>query len=180
MIDDAIAIRKIRDWLEKFVIGLNLCPFAAKPFNEDRIGFTVCAASDRESIYRAILIEADKLINTPQDKLETSLLILTEGLKSFDAYLELLAEADAAFSEAGLDGTLQIASFHPDYVFGQSEAEDPANYSNRSPFPLFHILRETSLENALQHYPHPERIPQRNIEKLRELGIAEIQNLFLN
>ena len=108
---------------------------------------------------------------------ETALLVVTEGLAGFSEYLDLLALAEQAVSEAGLSGVIQLASFHPDYCFAGAPADDPANFTNRSPYPMFHLIREDALEAALASYRHPERIPERNVQRLRALGLEGIRAL---
>jgi uncharacterized protein len=168
-------IRITECWVRSVVVGLNLCPFAAEPLLQGRIRYQVCPEVESEAIYRALLAEMDALLHLPESEAETSLLILPRGLASFDAYLDLLEVAESALVEVGLEGVLQLASFHPDYCFTDAAQTDPANYTNRSPFPMFHLIREASLEQALAGYPHPEAIPQRNIARLRSLGLSEMQ-----
>jgi hypothetical protein len=167
----------VRHWLETLVIGLNLCPFAAAPYRAGRVRYTVCAETEPEGIYQAFLQELDTFLQLPVAQAETGLFILSGGLQDFDAYLDMLATLEDALLEAGLEGVVQLASFHPDYVFADSTPDDPANYSNRAPYPLFHLIREQELEKVLSGYPDPEAIPQRNIERLRALGIAELRRL---
>ncbi|MCG7976150.1 MAG: DUF1415 domain-containing protein [Candidatus Thiodiazotropha taylori] len=162
-----------RCWVEGTVVGLNLCPFAALPVKQGRIRYQVCSASDMDGIYRAILAEFETMLELPEA--EASLLIVPTGLERFDDYLDLLQVAEEVIPEAGLEGKFQLASFHPDYRFEESEESDPANYTNRSPYPMFHFIREESLAEALKHYPQPELIPQRNIELLREMGLQAVE-----
>ncbi|MCU7929881.1 MAG: DUF1415 domain-containing protein [Candidatus Thiodiazotropha sp. (ex Codakia rugifera)] len=169
------AIEATRCWVSETVVGLNLCPFAASPLKAGRIRFTTCEAADQETIFRTLLSEMEQLINLDQEQVETSLVIVPAGLESFDDYLIMLDLLQAVIPETGLEGLLQLASFHPDYRFEGSDGEDPANYTNRSPFPLFHLIREDVLEHALDGYPHPETIPERNIALLRELGLEEMK-----
>lgn len=168
-------VRATERWVRDLVVGLNLCPFAAMPLKMGRIRFQVCGETQFEAIYRALLAEMGQLVGIPTEEIETSLFIVPQGLEAFDDYLELLYAVDEVIPEAGLDGVLQLASFHPDYRFEEAEADDPANYTNRSPYPMFHLIREASLEQALTGYPEPELIPQRNMKKLRELGLVEIR-----
>lgn len=172
--DDAV-IERVRAWLADFVVGLNLCPFAAAPLRAGRVRFTVCDRSDPHQIYRAFLEELDAFLALPAAQAETGLFILSRGLSDFDDYLDMLADLEDTLAEAGLEGVVQLASFHPDYVFEGSEPDDPANYTNRAPYPIFHLIREQELENALAGYPHPERIPQRNMARMRELGVEELR-----
>ncbi|MDJ0806622.1 MAG: DUF1415 domain-containing protein [Gammaproteobacteria bacterium] len=162
-------------WVRTVVVGLNLCPFAREPLLQGRIRYQVCMDSEPEEIYRALLLELDALLDAPEQAVETSLLIVPYGLRAFETYLGLLDSAEQAVTDVGLEGILQLASFHPDYCFAGVDRNDPANYTNRSPYPMFHLLREASLERVLANYPEPERIPLGNIEKLRKLGLAELQ-----
>ena len=173
--DPSRVARATELWVRDLVVGLNLCPFAAMPLKMGRIRYRVCGETQFENIYRALLAEMGQLVGIPAEETETSLFIVPQGLEAFDDYLELLYAVDAVIPEAGLDGVLQLASFHPDYRFEGVEVDDPANYTNRSPYPMFHLIREASLEQALTGYPDPELIPQRNMEKLRELGLVEIR-----
>ncbi len=169
------ALDETRCWVERVVVGLNLCPFAASPMKGGRIRYVACPASDPDGIYRALLQEMETLIGLPEPEAETSLFVVPEGLNDFDAYLDLFETAEAAVSEAGLEGILQLASFHPDYCFEGAGTDDPANYTNRSPHPMFHLIREEPLARALAQYPDPEGIPQRNVERLRALGLSAMQ-----
>jgi hypothetical protein len=168
-------IEQVRAWLEELVIGLDLCPFAAAPVRGGRVRYTVCDASGADDIFQAFLAELDAFLQLPASEAETGLFILSRGLQSFDDYLDMLALLEQALADAGLEGIVQLASFHPDYVFAGSEADDPANYSNRAPYPIFHLIREQELEKVLANYPDPGAIPERNIARLRELGLAELQ-----
>lgn len=159
-------------WVRSVVVGLNLCPFAANPLRDRKVLFEVCRASEPATIYKAILAEMAAFIELPATRAETALFIVPYGLATFETYLEVLDEADRAIEQVGLSGVLQLASFHPDYRFADAPADDPANYSNRSPHPMFHLIREELMEQALRRYPDPEQIPQRNIEQLRRLGAA--------
>ena len=172
------ALALTRDWLERFVIGLNLCPFAAAPFRARRIAYTTCDATSLAAIYRAFLAALRDLVLADPQVQETALLILTRGLADFDAYLDALGLMEGALDEAGLAGVIQVASFHPDYRFAGAAADDPANYTNRSPLPMFHLIREDGLAAALESYPRPERIPVRNIRRLRELGVGGIRTVL--
>ena len=167
-----------RHWLERFVIGLNLCPFAAAPFRGGRIRYEVCEATQTEGIYQAFLQVLDDLVQADPHAVETALLVVPDGLQRFDEYLDMLALLEAAIGEAGLDGVIQVASFHPDYLFADAPADDPANFTNRSPYPMFHLIREDGLTAALEGYVQPERIPQRNVERLRQLGVDGIRRLL--
>ncbi|MGD8956432.1 MAG: DUF1415 domain-containing protein [Chromatiaceae bacterium] len=173
----ALAIARTRRWLEDVVIGLALCPFAAAPAHAGRIVYEVCEQTSAEAVYQCFLQTLQDFAIADAARHETALLIFTKGLADFADYLDLLALAEQALSEAGLTGVIQLASFHPDYRFAGAPADDPANFSNRSPYPMFHLIREDSLEAALASYGHPERIPERNVRRLRRLGLEGIRAL---
>jgi len=170
--------RAVLGWLEVFVVGEGLCPFAAGPLHQGLVRISVCPVSDPDGIYRHLLGELDRLLNTPAGKLETTLVAVPQGLAAFDDYLDMLAVFQDALVQLQLEGVFQVASFHPQYVFEGTSVDDLSNYTNRSPYPLFHLLREESLSAALQGYPEPENIPQRNQERMRELGRERILQLL--
>ena len=176
--DPGQAIAGTRRWLERFVIGLGLCPFAAAPYRLERIAYSVCDEPSLEKIYGVFLQTLEALVVADPLEQETALLILTCGLSDFDDYLDGLATLEQAVADAGLDGVIQLASFHPDYCFEGAPRDDPANFTNRSPFPMFHLIREDGLAAALESYPEPESIPERNIRCLRELGVSGIRDLL--
>lgn len=161
-----------RAWVETFVVARDVCPFAGRELARDGIRYVAVPARDRQAALLALFDECRHLDATPA--VETTLVVLSEGLEDFDDYLDLLAVAEALLAEQGYEGTYQLASFHPDYVFADAEPNDPANFTNRSPFPMWHLLREAGLERALAHYPEPEQIPERNIAAMRELGHASL------
>lgn len=169
------ALDETRRWVEQVVVGLNLCPFASAPMKGERIRYVLCAEHAAEGIYRTLLAEMGRLIGLTESEAETCLFVVPEGLERFDDYLDLFEIAETAIPEAGLDGILQLASFHPDYCFEGVATDDPANYTNRSPHPMFHLIREAPLARALEGYPNPETIPERNIALLREMGLAELR-----
>lgn len=179
---ESAAIAATRDWLKRFVIGLDLCPFAVRPFQAGRIRYVDCPATDPREILVALyaeialLVEADPVRDSQAP--ETTLFVLGAGLSEFDAYLDVLESAQADLEDSGLIDHLQLASFHPDYRFADAPGEDPANYTNRSPWPMFHLIRQDSLSAALAHYANPEAIPERNAARLRALGLAQIRALI--
>lgn len=172
------AAQQVHDWITHWVIAENLCPYAEAPMNARRVAIVVSEASDEEGVYQAFLQQVERLLANEPDVIETLVLALPNALAEFDDYLDLLAACEAALDELGLAGVLQIASFHPDYCFADVSVDDPANYSNRSPMPLLHLLREDSLTEALAGIAHPERIPARNQAHLRKLGLEEIRRRF--
>ncbi len=171
-------IAQTQQWLADFVIAYNICPFAKREFVSKRIAYEVIQAADVEAQLHA-LIDACRVLDT-EKHLETSLLIYPHGLDDFDDYLDFLEIANALLQKQGYEGIYQLASFHPDYCFAEVPAEDASHYTNRSPYPMLHLIREASLEQALKNYPDPDNIPLRNIDKTRELGVAKLQQLLAN
>ena len=176
--NEELWLQRVQRWLEVMVVGENLCPFAEKPLNAGKVRIAVCLEDDPEAVYRAFLLELERLLNLGEDALETTLLACPNALGDFYDYLDLLALLEGAISELELDGVLQIASFHPEYEFEGAGKDDPANYTNRSPCPLFHLLRESSISEAVSQLAQPERIPQRNAQHMRALGVEKIHRLL--
>ena len=177
MIDQNI-INPVRKWLEQLVIGLNLCPFAKRELINNRIRFFVSTATTIEALLVDLQDEL-KLLNNDSN-VETTLLIHPNVLTDFYDYNDFLDIADGLLIDMELEGTYQIASFHPDYQFAETEPNDAENYTNRSPYPLLHLIREQSLEMAVANYPNPELIPERNIHLMNEMGSAKLHSLFLS
>ena len=169
--------RAVRHWLASMVVGEGLCPFAAGPFARGQVRIAVCGESGKDAIYRCVLAELDHLLQADPVELETTLVAVPQGLEDFPTYLEMLAFLEDALQQLALEGTVQIASFHPEYVFEGSDTEDVSNYTNRSPCALFHLIREDSLSRALASFPDPHNIPVRNQQRMRELGLQRIRHL---
>ena len=157
-------------WLERAVIGLNLCPFAKAEHVHGRIRYVVSDAGKRKALREVLKRELLTLNDADPAQVETTLLIHPRVLHNFYDYNDFLDEADALIDELGLSGVLQIASFHPDYQFAGTQADAIENYSNRSPYPMLHILREASVERAVESFPDAAQIFERNIATLRQLG----------
>ena len=170
-------IKQTRQWLEDVVIGLNLCPFARKPFNAGQVRLTVSDSRNVETLLGDLHEELDRMDRTPADDIDTTLLIITDQLEDFLDYNDVLDLADGLLEQQGWEGTYQIASFHPAYQFADTAVDDPENYTNRAPYPILHILREASLDKGLASYPNPEQIPERNMDTLN--GLTEAQWLAL-
>lgn len=165
----------IRAWLESFIVGLNLCPFARPVIASDGLRIAICESEDLDQLHRAFLTELDLIQQSKEQEIATTLLVMPNALADFDDYLMFIDNAEALIEELGLDGTIQLASFHPEYLF-DGEAEDSAShFSNRSPYPVIHFLREEMLTDALEEFPNPEQIPLRNISTLEKIGRAEIE-----
>lgn len=168
--DDAAIIAATRTWIERAVIGLNLCPFARVPFLEGRVLVRVSHATDVDGLLEDLATALQELHAAPSEDCETTLLVHPHVLQDFLEYNDFLDVADAAVEALGLDGELQVASFHPDYQFADSEPDDMANHTNRSPYPTLHLLREASIERAVDAVADTDAIYERNIETLRRLG----------
>jgi hypothetical protein len=165
--NDAV-IARTRHWIETVVVGMNFCPFAKREMRRNTVRFIVSPAPDIESVLLQLIEECTHL--DVDDGTQTTLLILPEGFADFDDYLDLTELAEDLMADRGFEGIYQVASFHPDYRFADADADDPANYTNRSPYPMLHLLREASLEHAIDNYPDPDSIPENNIGKARSLG----------
>lgn len=157
-------------WLERAVIGLQLCPFAKAVHAKEQIRFAVTAANDAEALLLELNNEMQLLAQTPVELIDTTLLIHPSVLTDFMEYNDFLDEADAALRRLDLEGVLQIASFHPQYRFAGSAADAIDNYTNRSPYPTLHLLREDSLDKAVAAFPDAADIYETNIATLRRLG----------
>ena len=158
----------IRRWLDEIVIGLNLCPFARREVDAGRVRVAVTGHRDTESLLHVFHDELQRLQQEPQ--IATTLLVFANGVADFFAYLDLLEMAQAWLEEQALDAEFQLASFHPDYLFADSPADDAAHYTNRAPGPVIHLLREDDVEQAIAAHPDTGRIPERNIRLAREQG----------
>lgn len=157
-------------WLEAAVIGLDLCPFAGAVHAEKRIRYAVTAAETPEALLEALMAELRTLAAADPGEIETTLLIHPRVFGDFLDYNDFLDVADAALDELSLAGEIQIASFHPRYQFAGTAPEDIGNFSNRSPYPMLHLLREASVERAIAAHPDTAQIPEKNLETLRRLG----------
>lgn len=171
------AIQKTKIWLESFVIGLNLCPFAKFPYDQNRVRYRVDSSMQIEHLHQSILEEFHFLMENDAETVETTLIIYPNVLGDFQAYLDFLGFAQDLLGQAGLDGIFQLASFHPLYQFEGTKMEEVSNFTNRSPYPMIHLLREDSLEKVLEFYDNPENIPSTNIQKMKELGLQGILEL---
>jgi len=169
---DQAALQATRAWVEHAVVGLNLCPFA-KAVQVKALMRDVCSdARDTEALLAVLRTELQLLADTPMEEIETTLLVHPQVLQDFLDYNDFLDEADALLQQMGLEGTLQIASFHPQYQFAGTGADDIENATNRSPYPTLHLLREASIERAVAAFPEAESIYEANQRTLRALGPA--------
>jgi hypothetical protein len=167
---EAKVIAETRAWLEHVVIGLNLCPFAKAVAAKGQVRYTVTAASDDAGLRASLREELSLLAAADPAEIDTTLLICPRALPDFEDYNDFLDEADALLQEMDLDGVIQVASFHPDYRFADTEADDVTNATSRSPWPMLHLLREDSVERAVAAFPDPDAIVEANLRTLRTLG----------
>ncbi len=170
-------IEKSRAWVERFVIGLHLCPFAKRPYEKGQVRFEVCFEKRTGAQLTAFWKEIELLLNTPKEKISNTILIFPNGLNNFEKYLDLYDLAEQLLLDQKLNGKFQLASFHPDYQFEGTVKEVVTNYTNRSPFPFIHILRVEEVTEAIANYPDVKKVPERNMEKLKKLGKDQLLNL---
>ena len=169
-------IKQTQCWLDSVIIEHNICPFAKRERDKGSIRFTVDESSELSQALENLILECERLDENPE--IETTLFILAKVGQDFNDYLDFLDIANQLLIEQGCEGVYQLASFHPDYCFADSNEDDPANYTNRSPYPTLHIIREKSLEKVLQSYPEPELIPERNIDYCQNLGLKKMQQML--
>ena len=169
-------ISATRNWVDTVVVGLNFCPFAKRELAKGSVRFTVCEATNEEFLLQYLQQELQRLDNEPD--LETTLLIHPYALGDFMRYNEFLEQANGLLAVLEREGVYQVASFHPHYQFAGTGPDDAENYTNRSPYPMLHLLREASLEVAIDHYPNVDDIPDRNIELTQKLGVQNMRALL--
>ena len=170
--------RTVERWLDEVVIGLNFCPFAAKPRRNEQVRFVTSEASSEESLLTDLQDELTFLDQTPPSEIETTLLIVPEMLTDFYDYNQFLDLVDELLARFEWEGVFQVASFHPDYCFADAESDSVENLTNRSPYPILHIIREESIENALENITEPDEIYKRNIQTMKKLSVDQMKTLF--
>lgn len=166
----------VRRWVDSLVVGLNLCPFAKKELLANRVRFNVTDSSNEEKLLAELNHELSILQS--DSSIETTLLIHPYCLDEFDQFNRFLDHVDALLTYLNLNGVFQVASFHPHYRFAETGEDDLENFTNRCPYPVLHLLREESLERAIEGHPDPENIPYRNIARLNQLGYEKVQQLL--
>ncbi|EHR7162203.1 DUF1415 domain-containing protein [Vibrio parahaemolyticus] len=170
--------QQVDQWLNDVVIGLNLCPFAAKPQRNKQIKIFVSEATQEEALLKDILLQLIELSTTEPENLETTLVVVPNMLQDFWDYNFCIDWVEGLIKQQDWEGIFQVATFHPDYCFGGAAPEDDENLTNRSPYPIFHLIREESMEKVLKHYPDPESIPDTNIARVSALSEEERKKLF--
>jgi uncharacterized protein len=173
-----LVVAQTRDWLEKAVIGLNLCPFAKAVHVKEQIQYVVSDAQDPHELLADLRRELLDLAAADPAVTDTTLLMHPQVLGDFLDFNDFLEDAEALLEELELDGVLQIASFHPQFQFADTDPDEMGNYSNRAPWPTLHLLREDSIDKAVEAFPEADDIFERNIETLEKLGVAGWRALF--
>ena len=168
-----------RRWVERAVIGLNLCPFAKAVYVKQQVRFVLSDASTPEALLEELAEELVLLRDTDPEQVDTTLIVHPDVLTDFLDYNDFLDNADAAVEALDLQGEIQVASFHPDYQFAGTMPDDISNYTNRSPYPTLHLLREASIDRAVDAFPDPDVIVERNVKTLDALGHAGWAKLFV-
>lgn len=169
-------IESVQNWVEAFIVDLNLCPFAKREVAKNRIRYVATKATTEEQLLSALAVELELL--SKSTSIETTLLVHADVLGDFHDYNQFLDIADGLLQEMNFNGVFQIASFHPQYQFAGTQASDVENYTNRSPFPILHILREDSLEHAIAEHADVDQIPIRNIALMNDIGEENLNALL--
>lgn len=178
-VDDRILCDTVR-WLERAVIGLNLCPFAKAVHVKGQIHYRICHTDDLQDLLTVLREELFALHAIAPEVRDTTLLIAPDCLQSFLDFNDFLHDADGVLYAAGLEGELQIASFHPLFQFAGTDADDITNYTNRAPYPILHLIRESSIARAVEAFPQAEQIFEKNMETLEALGLQGWQAMQLS
>jgi len=177
--DERILFDTVR-WLERAVIGLNLCPFAKAVHAKGQIHYRICHTGDLQDVLAALEEELLALQGVAPEVRDTTLLVVPDCLQSFLDFNDFLHDADGALCAAGLEGELQIASFHPLFQFAGTDVDDITNYTNRAPYPILHLIRESSIARAVEAFPQAEQIFEKNMETLEALGLQGWQAMQLS
>jgi hypothetical protein len=171
-------IARTRCWIERTVIEYNLCPFARRPYEGEQVRYVVSEATDPEQLIADVQHELEHLRATDPQVIETTVLIHPWVLQDFLDYNDFLDVVDALLEQGGYAEEFQVASLHPDYQFAGTEADDAENYTNRSPYPVLHLLRIEGVAKVISGYPRPEAIPERNIEQMEKLGAEHMRAIL--
>ena len=174
--DDLRIIKQTKKWVNTVIIAHNYCPFAKREVEKGSVRYNIIHETEFNSLLKDIMQECVWLDQNADT--ETTLIIFPSNLNDFNSFLDCLVLAEDLLIAQGYEGVYQIASFHPDYCFQGAEQNDPANFTNRSPYPMFHLIREASVEAAIEKHPDAESIPERNIEYARQQGLANMEGLL--
>lgn len=179
MKDKTYIIQTTKKWIEQLVIGLNLCPFAKHPFESNMVRYQACKYEDDVVFFDLFLKELQLLEDSEPKELSTTLIIVNKGLDDFLFFLDILETCHDILDKIGMTSKFQLASFHPDYQFQNTEKDDVTNYTNKSPYPIIHILRSDDVKYAAEHYD-TENIPLVNQETMKKLGLNKVKRLMKN
>lgn len=170
MEQEAQAVADTRRWLERAVVGLNLCPFAKAVMVKQQVHYAVTHANDAAGILQDLQRELHAIVAMPAQERDTTLLVIPDAMEDFLDFNDLVGRAERMVRKRGLEGVIQVASFHPRFVFAGAEEDDITNFTNRSPYPTLHLLREESIDRAVAAFPDAADIYEKNMDVLRELG----------
>lgn len=174
--NDLRVIAQTKEWVKQVIIGHHYCPFAKREMDKESIRYQIIHETEFNNLLNEVIQECVWLDQNSET--ETTLIIFPSNLNDFNLFLDTLVLAEDLLISQGYEGVYQIASFHPDYCFQGAEVNDPANFTNRSPYPMFHLIREASVEMAIKNHPDAESIPERNIEHAREQGLDKMKALL--
>lgn len=175
-IDQSLVTAKVNHWLQRIVLGLELCPFARREIDNNKVRFSIAEETSEEALL--MHVEKECLFLESNPTVETTLLVIPTQLRSFNQFLEFLDLANGLVEMLNFEGVFQLASFHPDYQFAGTTMDAAENYTNRSPYPIIHILREKSISTAIKSYPDADKLAQRNIAKMEKLGRNKLQSIL--
>lgn len=173
-----VVIARVRCWIQRTVIEFNLCPFARKPYTGEQVRYVVSEATDPETLLADLQQELEHLRDADPEAVETTVLIHPWVLQDFLDYNDFLDVIDALLEKGGYGDEFQVASLHPHYQFAGTDPDDAENYTNRSPYPILHLLRVEGVARAISGYPRPESIPERNIEQMEKLGAGHMRAIL--
>jgi hypothetical protein len=174
--EESEVVLATKQWLEEIIIGLNFCPFAKKEFVNNTICYHESAAEQVKPALQTLIAQCHHL--QQHDDIETTLIIFTEGFRRFERYLDLVDYANDLLIESGFEGIFQLASMHPEYCFADYDFDDASNFTNRSPYPMLHIIREASMTRVLAVYKDPEKIPEQNMALAEQKGSHYFQTVL--
>ncbi|NVK73633.1 DUF1415 domain-containing protein [Marinomonas sp. CT5] len=176
LLSDELVTTQTMGWVKEFIVALNVCPFAKREVEKDSVRCVVLRSKKVDVALEELMTEVQWLDENPET--ETTLLIFPTLFKDFHRYLDFVETAENLMFEQGCEGVYQLATFHPDYCFAGTEPDDVSNYTNRSPYPMLHLLREASVDKAIEFYGDTAEIPEQNIEKMEQLGKSKLDVIF--
>ena len=176
LLSDELVTTQTMTWVKEFIVSLNVCPFAKREVERESVRCSVLRSKKIDVALEELMAEVQWLDEHPET--ETTLLIFPTLFKDFHRYLDFVETAENLMFDQGCEGVYQLATFHPDYCFSGTEPDDVSNYTNRSPYPMLHLLREASLDKAIEFYGDTAEIPEQNIQKMEQLGKTKLDAIF--